>query len=210
MYTYRVLLVEDRTIHRLYLEQVIRDSDQYMLIGTEQNMEEAVKRCRHTPVDLILTEAADKEGNTNFVAAEACKKDHSYIRIVVMTSAPEHTYLQQAEECGADSFWYMENTKESILSIMDRTMKGKSIWPEQMPSVKIGNMESHQLSEKELMILREVAKGYSNKEIAKTLQMSYYTVRDYVKGMLEKTGLQSRTELAVAAVSCGFIILVKK
>lgn len=74
MQVYRVLLAEDRVIHRLYLEQVIRGSGRYTLVGTEPNMEEAVKRCRHTPIDLILMAAADKEGNTNFAAAEAFKR----------------------------------------------------------------------------------------------------------------------------------------
>lgn len=209
MQGYRVLLAEDRVIHRLYLEQVIRDSGRYTLVGTEPNMEEAVKRCRHTPIDLILMAAADKEGNTNFAAAAECKKHFSSVRIVVMTATAEHSYPERAEACGADSFWYMESREDSILSIMDRTMEGRAVWPEHLPSVKVGHMESRNFTEKELAILREVAKGYSNKEIAETLRMSYYTVRDYVKGMLEKTTLQSRTELAVAAVSSGLIVLEK-
>ena len=207
MQKYRVLLVEDRAIHRLYFENVIHNSSRYTLIGTEVAMAEAVKRCEHSRIDLILMEAADKEGNLNFAAAEYCKKHHSYVRIVVMTSSPEHTFPQRAKECGADSFWYTDNTKESVLSVMDRTMEGESIWPEERPSVKIGEMDSRKFTEKELHILGEVAKGYSNKEIAETLQMSYYTVRDYVKSLLEKTHLQSQTELAVKAVSSGLIIL---
>lgn len=207
MQVYRVLLAEDRVIHRLYLEQVIRDSGRYTLVGAEPNMEEAVNRYRHTPIDLILMAAADKEGTTNFAAAAEYKKQYSSVRIVVMTASAEHSYPERAEDSGADSFWYMESMKGSILSVMDRTMEGRVVWPEHLPSVKVGQMESRDLSGKELAILREVAKGYSNKEIAKTLQMSYYTVRDYVKGMLEKTGLPSRTALAVEAVNSGLIVL---
>ena len=210
MITYRVLLAEDRAIYRLYFENMLRNSSRYILIGTEETMEEAVQRCAHTAVDLILTAATDREGNTNFAAVADCKREYSTVRIVMITDTPEHTYLQQAEECGVDSFWYAEDAKQSILSVLDRTMEGKSIFPAHLPSVKIGQMDSRRLTEKELLILREVAKGYSNKEIAENLQMSYYTVRDYVKGMLEKTALQSRTALAVAVVSSGLIVLGKK
>ena len=208
MEKYRILLAEDRTIYRLYFENMLRDSSRYTLIGTEANMEEAVKRCAHTPVDLILTAAADKEGDLNFAAVERCKREYSSVRIVMMTDTPEHSYLQKAEACGVDSFWHTE-AKQSILSVLDRTMEGEAIFPDHLPSVKVGQMESRDFSEKELLILREVAKGYSNKEIAETLRMSYYTVRDYVKGMLEKTELPSRTALAVAAVSSGLIVLGK-
>ena len=209
MHTYRVLLVESRRIQQAYLERVIRDSDRYLLVGTESTMEDALKQCEHVPVDLILMAAADKEGNTNFTGARICKNRHPLIRIIVMTDLAEHSYPERAEDCGANSFWYTENKTDTILSIMDRTMEGKSVWPKRLPSVKVGQMESSGFSEKELMILREVAKGYSNKEIAQTMGISYYTVRDYVKEMLEKTGTRSRTELAVAAVSCGLIVLDK-
>ena len=134
MEKYRILLVEDRTIYRLYFENMFENSNRYILIGTEVNMEEAVKRCAHTPVDLILTAAADKEGNMNFAAAEMCKREYSSIQIVMMTDTPEHTYLQRAEACGVDSFWYVDE-KQSILSVLDRTMEGKSIFPPQLPSV---------------------------------------------------------------------------
>lgn len=209
MKAYRVLLAVDRMVHRLYLENVLHASGRYTLVDMERNMEDALKCCGHTPVDLILTEAVDREGDICFGAVKECRRKYSHIRIVVMTEVPEHSFVERAEESGADSFWYTEDTKQSILSVLDRTMEGRTIFPEYLPSVKVGQMESRDLSEKELQILREVAKGNSNKEIAETLQMSYYTVRDYVKGMLEKTALPSRTALAVAAVSSGLIVLDK-
>ena len=89
-------------------------------------------------------------------------------------------------------------------------MEGKSVFPAHAPVVKIGRAESRDFSEKELQILREVVKGDSNKEIAETLQVSYYTVRDYVKGLLEKTDLPSRTALVAAAVGSGLIVLEKR
>ena len=207
MRKYRVLLVEDRAIYRAYFEGVIQSSCRYILIGTEEDMENGKKYCNHTKIDLILMEATDKQGNTNFAAAEACKKQHPYIRIVVLTSVPEHTYPQRAKQCGADSFWYTESTGESILSVMDRTMEGESIWPKQRLPAKVGQMGSAQFSEKELRILREVMKGYTNKEISERLGMSYYTVRDHIKILLEKTALHSRTELAAMTAYSGIIVV---
>lgn len=207
MQTYRVLLVEDKAIYRQYLEQTLHASERYTVVGIEERMEDALKFCSHTAVDLILTAAAEKNGNTCFSSMAECKKLYPHIRIVVMTDIPEHSYWERAEENGADSFWYTEEQQLPFLSVLDRTMKGESVFPGTLPSAKVGRMESRDFTAKELQILREVAKGDSNKEIAETLQMSYYTVRDYVKGMLEKTALPSRTALAAAAVGCGVIVL---
>lgn len=209
MKTYHVLLVEDRMIHKSYFEHMLQASGRYLLVGTETNMKDAMQFCGHTLVDLILTDAVNKEGQTCFAALAECRRKYSHIRSVVVTDSADPSFLERAEECGADSFWYAEDRQVSLLSVLDRTMEGKSVFPAHAPMVKIGQAESRDFSAKELQILREVAKGDSNKEIAETLQMSYYTVRDYVKSLLEKTHLQSRTELAVKAVSSGLIILEK-
>ena len=207
MKIYRTLLVEDKAIYKLYFEQLLHASGRYELVGTEANTEDAIELCGTTSVDLIITEAADRTGKTCFQALEKCRKEYSHIRSVVVTDSADPGFLERAEESGADSFWYAEEKQLSLLSVLDRTMEGKSVFPVHPPVVKIGQAESNAFSEKELQILREVVKGDSNKEIAETLQMSYYTVRDYVKGLLEKTNLQSRTELAVKAVGSGLIIL---
>lgn len=204
----RVLLVEDRMIHRGYFENLLRHSGRYVLVGTESSMEDAVQFCGHTAVDLILTNAVDREGVTCFAALAKCRQKHSHIRSVVVSDSADPSFLEKTEEIGADSFWYAED-RQSLLSVLDRTMEGKSIFPVHSPVVKIGQAESRNFSEKEVQILREVVKGDSNKEIAETLQMSYYTVRDYVKGLLEKTTLPSRTALAAAAVASGLIVMEK-
>ena len=204
----RVLLVEDRVIHRGYFETLLRHSGRYELVGTENSMADALQFCDHTAVDLILTDAMDRKGGACFAALAECRQKHSHVRTVVVTDSADPLFLEKAEENGADSFWYAQG-RQSLLSVLDRTMEGKSVFPAHLPVVKIGQAESCDFSEKEVQILREVVKGDSNKEIALTLQMSYYTVRDYVKSLLEKTALSSRTALAAAAVASGLIVMEK-
>ena len=210
MKTYRTLLVEDKAIYKLYFEQLLHASGRYELVGTEANMKDAIEFCDTTLVDLIITEAADKEGQTCFAALAECKQKYPYIRSVVITDSADRRFMERAEESDADSFWYAEDRYVSLLSVLDRTMEGKAIFPDRPPLVEIGRTNNRNFSAKELQILGEVAKGYSNKEIAENLQMSHYTVRDYVKGMLDKTRLQSRTELAVEATRSGLIFPEKR
>ena len=119
---------------------------------------------------------------------------------------PEVSYLERARQIGVDSFWYKEVSREPILSLMDRTMAGESIYPDSTPSVDFGYIKSSDLSDREIAVLREVIGGDTNAEIAEKLNMSQYTVRDYVQVLMEKTGFHTRTELAVKARELGIII----
>lgn len=210
MQVYKVLLIEDRVIHRLYFEEMLHCSERYTLVGRRERAAEIMEQNYQMEADLILMEAADQAGNTNFAAAKACRKMYPRIRMIVITSTAEHTYLERAKECGADSFWYAENTKESLLSVMDRTMRGESIWPIERQKVQVGAACSDQFTEKELLVLQEVVNGCSNKEIGEKLNLSYYTIRDYMESLLGKTKLKSRTELAVAAVANGLVLPEEK
>ena len=209
MHKYRVLVVADRMIHRLYFENVIQNSSCYLHVGSESNMKVGEKKCGQTQVDLLLVEVVDRKGYTNFEKVKTLKEKYPYIRIIMITPVPEHTYPRRAKACGADSLWYTENQSEDLLYVMDHTMAGEKIWPERRLPARIGQLRSDQFTEKELLILREVVQGYTNKQISERLNMSYYTVRDYVKAMLEKTTLRSRTELAATVIFSGMIVMEK-
>ena len=89
-------------------------------------------------------------------------------------------------------------------------MAGESIYPDKTPDVKFGLIKSSDLTEKELVILRELTNGDTNAQIAEKLDISQYTVRDYIQIIMEKTGFRTRTELAVRARASGIVIADKK
>ena len=92
------------------------------------------------------------------------------------------------------------------MSVLDRTMQGETVYPEISPQLKIGEAFSREFTELELKILRELTSGDTDEEIAGHLNLSIWTVRKYVKTMLEKTGFKSRTQLAVTARESGLVI----
>ena len=101
--------------------------------------------------------------------------------------------LVAAKEAGVDSFWYKEPSSEVILDLIERTMNGEHIYPDSTPHRKIGGALSTEFTEQELKILRELTSGDTDEEIAANLHLSIWTVRKYVKIMLEKTQFKSRT-----------------
>ena len=207
---YNVMVVEDQAMPRQLFEAFISMSDKYRLVHSIKNADMADIYCDQSQIDLILMDVCTELNSNGLDAAERIKQKHPRIKIIVVTSMPEVSYLERAKKIGVDSFWYKEVSEEPILELMDRTMSGESIYPDKTPTVSFGNIKSTDLSKREIEVLREVIMGFTNAEIAERLSISQHTVRDYVQVIMEKTGYRTRTELAVKARETGIIIPDKK
>lgn len=207
---YKVMVVEDQAMPRQLFETFISMSGRYKLVHSIKNADMADIYCEKSDIDLILMDVCTELNSNGLDAAERIKAKHPEIKIIIVTSMPEFSYLERAKKIGVDSFWYKEVSEEPILSLMDRTMAGESIYPDKTPDVNFGLIKSSDLTEKELVILRELTNGDTNAEIAEKLDISQYTVRDYIQIIMEKTGFRTRTELAVRARASGIVIADKK
>lgn len=161
------------------------------------------------PVDLILMDVVTENGESGLVAAEKIKKKFPNIKIIIVTSMPECSYIKRAKKIGVEGFWYKEINEQPILSIMEKVINGEIVYPEQLQPVKVGLASSNEFTEKELIILRLILGGYSNVEIAQKLGVSPGVIKNHVANMLLKTGFRSRTQLAVRARETGLVILDK-
>ena len=149
-------------------------------------------------------------GESGLDAAERIKRTFPQMKIIIVTSMPECSYLSRAREIGVESFWYKEEQRESLLDVMARTMAGESVYPDATPELQLGLASSYQFTSRELEVLREMTGGDTNQEIAERLHMSVATVKTHILNMLEKTGFRNRTELAVRAREIGLVILNRK
>ncbi|MBR0164831.1 MAG: response regulator transcription factor [Lachnospiraceae bacterium] len=202
----RVLLVEDQDITAKLFETFLLSSGRYEVAGHLKNADLAPAFCSRGGVELILMDVYTELGASGIEAASLIKKDHPDIKIVIITSLPEVSYIRRAKEGGIDSFWYKEAGEEALLEICDRTMQGEQVYPDDSPELPLGLITSKELTARELDILREVARGSTNQEIAEHLYLSVNTVRDYIKIMMSKTGFHTRTEMAIRAREVGLVI----
>jgi two-component system vancomycin resistance associated response regulator VraR len=203
---YNVLIVEDQEMPKQLFEIFVKNDPRFTHVASISNSSLAVDFCSHGRVDLILMDVMTELGSSGLDAAEEIKKKYPKIKIIIVTSMPESSWLRRAREIGVDSFWYKEAQKEPILAVMERTMAGESIYPDQTPTVQIGYTNNHDFTERELEILRELISGDSNAEIGQRLGIGASTVKYHVQNMLEKTGMHTRTELAAVARSLGIAI----
>lgn len=202
----RVLLVEDQDmtaeVIRLYLES----SGRFIHIDTIKNASLAPVHCARGGVDLVLMDVYTELGADGLDAAGIIKREFPHIKVIVITTMPEVSYLKRARENHVDSFWYKEASREELLSIMDRTMNGEQVYPDQTPDCMLGLISVRELTQRELDVLYGLVRGESNQFIADQLFVSPETVKTHLKSLLSKTGFSSRMDLAVKARALGLII----
>ena len=204
----QVLIVEDDPMARTLFEIYLKNSEKYKVAGSVESAAMAELYCLTKQIDLILMDVCTALHASGLDAAEKIKKNHPGIKILIVTSQPECDFIERARRAGVDSFWYKEASKETILQVMDRTMNGESVYPDEVPKVMLGMASSHEFTEREMEVLRLMTTGASNASIAGTLMISESTVKNHIHRMLEKTGCESRTELAIEARINGIAIKI--
>lgn len=202
----KVLIVEDDPMARKLLEIYVNDSFDYILSHSIESAAMAELYCMKNDVDLILMDVCTAMDANGLDAAAKIKKNFPKIKIVIVTSQPEFSYIDRARAAGVESFWYKSASAEEIIEVMDRTMAGESVYPDTTPTLRLGSAMNIDLTEKELEVLREVINGESDAGIAEKLHMSLRTVKGHIQSMRDKTGFRNRTELAVRTRESGIII----
>ena len=207
---YKVLIVEDQDIPRELFKIYIDASEDFEYFLSISNASAALSICENNEVDLILMDVMTELDHSGLYAAEEIKKKLPEIKIIIVTSLPEYSWLSRARKIGVDSFWYKDGQKNGLLDVMERTMKGERIYPDETPLIRIGKATNHEFTERELDVLKELTTGDTNTVIAKRLYISVATVKSHIQHIMEKTGFKTRTELVSEARGLGIVIKDKR
>ena len=202
----QVMIVDDQTVPRQLFERIISLSDRYEVALSLDTAKVAYAWCAKKEVDLILMDVVMNDGYSGLEAAARIKASFPKVKIIIVTSMPDAVFLRRAREIGVDSFWYKEAQAAPMLEVMDRTMAGERVWPDGPPVTRLGFALSTDFTERELEVLRRLAEGYTDREIAEQMCLGVTTIRYHVTNLMNKTGMSSRTELAVSAVRSGITI----
>lgn len=202
----KVMIVDDQFVSRQLFEMYVKMSEKYELVYSVESAAFADAFVLKAPIELVLMDILMTDGSNGLEAAARIKKNRPNIKIIAVTSMPEVSWIKRAREIGIESFWYKESSKESILEVMDRTMAGESFYPDSTPQVKLGFAHSGEFTERELEVLRVMTTGASNQTIARKLNITESTVKNHIRHMMEKTGCESRTALAIEVRVSGIVI----
>jgi len=200
------MIVEDDPMAQKLLEIFVSENSGYQVAHIIESAAMAEFYCMTHQIDLILMDVCTAMNVSGLEAAEKIKNRFPNIKIIIITSQPECSFIDRARAAGVESFWYKTASAEEILTVMDRTMAGESIYPDNTPSLKLGIADSEKFSDRELEVLRLVVAGETDAAIAEKLFMSVRTVKQHIQTMRDKTGFRNRTELAVRARESGLVI----
>ena len=202
----RVVVADDQNISRGFFEMYVRAAIRYELLAGLRTAREAAAFVDEHETDLVILDVMMQDGMDGLTAAGEIKRKHPEVKIILTTSASETSWEGKAREIGIESFWYKEYDEHSLIDIMDRTMAGESVYPGDVPRVQFGSVTRADLTERELDVLRELTGSLTNEEIAEKLNISPNTVKRHIQNIMEKTGFESRLDLAMNARALGLVV----
>ena len=204
--TYKIMIVDDQFVSRELFKLYIEQSGEYEVLYCIDTAMFADTYALKAPLDLVIMDILMNDGSNGLDAAKKIKKLKPDLKIIAVTSMPEVSWMKRARKIGIESFWYKDVSEETLMDIVTRTLKGESIYPDNTPVVTLGLAKSSEFTPREIEVLRLLTTGAGNDEIAEKLDISQNTVKTHIKHLLEKTGFETRTQLAIQSRVTGFVI----
>jgi len=208
----RVLIVDDHTVVREGLSALL-SAPKYgvEVAGLACDGEQAVARARELRPDVILMDMVMPR-KSGLEAIQEILAEQPRARILMLTSYSNDNEITAALRSGAMGYLRKDSSVEELVQAIRSTALGQmSLPPELAQRMMSGQMEEvstlpgNELTERELDVLRCLAEGMSNKEIAEKLYISTTTVRSHVSHILSKLGVSNRTQAALYAREQGLL-----
>jgi two-component system nitrate/nitrite response regulator NarL len=203
--TSSIMLVDDHPLLRKGLRQLITLGDDMEVVAEASNGADAITLANEHDPDLILMDL-NMQGMDGLETLRRMREDGISSRIVMLTVSNADEDVLNAISSGADGYLLKDMEPEEMLAQIERALTGKMVLSESVtqvlatairnPLVK-QDIEKDSLTQREWEILKLIAKGMSNKLIARELNISDGTVKVHVKHLLKKLHLRSRVEAAV-------------
>lgn len=202
----RILLVDDSKQSQFFIKSMLEERSDIQVVNTIFSAANAELYCLKNQIDLILMDVCTADNASGLVAAAKIKKRYPEIKIIIITSMPEHSFIDKAKEAGCEGFWYKEYGTTEITSVIDAVMEGGICYPEDTPKIMVGLAKSTEFSEREFEVVRLLADGLSRQEIADRLCISPRTVRFYIDELKGKTGHEDTMKMVADFVEQKLII----
>lgn len=209
----RVLIIDDHTLFRSGIRLLLQRQSGFEVVGEAGNVLEGVKEAKRWKPDVILLDLhmPDVSG---LEAIQLLKEEVPQTEIIMLTVSEESEDLLEALHMGARGYLLKNIETDFLLESIRRAALGESVMSPQMAGkladslrnpVKGSANDASKLSPREREIIAKLARGDSNKEIARELKLSESTVKIHVQGILRKLNLSSRVQAAVYAVEHGMV-----
>jgi two-component system response regulator NreC len=219
--TIRAVVVDDHNVVRSGIRMVLESQDDMRVVGDARSGEEGIRLLD----ELFAGEASDRpnvvvmdvmmEGIGGIEATRRIKQDWPELNVLVLTMASDRAYLRDAFRAGASGYVLKDAVDVELIDAVRAVAEGgrylhPSLGAELVRAEDEASRGAHTergipLSEREVDVLRLVARGYSNKEIADELFISVRTVETHKTHIMQKTSLRARSDLTRFAQEAGIL-----
>ncbi len=212
----RVLVVDPHPIMQLGLQAVLKSAPGVELVGVCEDGLAALQLCGQLQPDLVILEV-NLPGMSGVQLCRSIKQNHPHTEVLVLTADDRDETVFEAIRAGATGYILKDITPDNLVRAIHAIVRGQTMVHPRIArrvldrlSVMVqdqngGRLYGDGLTEREIEILVEVAKGATNKEIAKKLFISESTVKSRLRNIFRKISVRDRAEAAAYAIRKGYM-----
>ena len=218
----RVLVVDDLRETRESVHKLLQFDPDVTVVGEAASGREAIQKAQELQPDVILMDVSmPRMGGVE--ATRQIKREFPHIGVVALTMYEEQQYIFDLVRAGATGYLLKDSESSQIVAAIRAIYRGESLIHPSVASKILAEFSlmaqkkgkksawaEHDLTEREITVLRLVADGKTNKEIANSLDLSEKTVKNHVRNIFHKLQVYDRTQAAILAIRKGLIELDPK
>jgi len=210
----RLLLADDHKMVREGLKAFFAPTDDFEVVAEAADGIEAMEKAVQTLPDVILLDLI-MPNMDGIEAAIRIKKKLSDTKIIIITSSLEESQVIASIKAGASGYLLKDSSPLEIEDAIKKVARGETAFPSRITNIMVKELNKPSkppskcttLTDRETEILKLIANGMSNQEIADQLFLSVWTVRTYVTGILDKLEVDNRTQATLYALREGLVNL---
>lgn len=212
----RLLLVDDHVLMRSGLRLILNAQPDMEVVGEAAEGREALEKARELSPDIVLMDIT-MPGMSGLDALERLKKEMPAVKVILLTAHDDETYMERAMTSGGSGYVLKRATEAELINAIHAVQQGgvylhptmtralvNQLQRKSATQEKQNHLES-KLSEREREVLKLIAQGYTNKEIADMIFLSVKTVETHKAHIMDKLELHSRAELVRYALDNGLL-----
>ncbi|BDR15804.1 DNA-binding response regulator [Vibrio sp. STUT-A11] len=200
MTAYKVMLVDDHPLMRRGIQQLLSFEPEFEVVAEASNGADAVAKAHELELDLVLLDL-NMKGMSGLDTLKALRADGCEARIVILTVSDSPADIDAIVRTGADGYLLKDTEPDELVELLKQVHSGDKTYSQEVAKYLSERGEQEDvfdaLTERESQILKEVAKGFRNKQIADRLFISESTVKVHMKSLLKKLRVPSRTAATV-------------
>jgi two-component system response regulator NreC len=217
----RILIADDHDVVRSGLRVLLRTSPDYSIVGEASDGEEAVRLTEKTSPDLVIMDISMPTLD-GIAATRMIKERHPDVKVIILTAHEDEEYAFQVLRAGANGYVLKNAGKKDIFRAIESAMSGERFFSPGISKIIVESFikraeeqavaktapktsSDRQLTNRETEVLKYIALGYTNRQIADTLFLSFRTVNTHRANIMQKLGIHETAGLVRHAISLGLV-----